>query len=1443
MVYVSPQIETFLGYRAVDLIGDSERWSNIVHPEDRERVLEEVARAGEAGEPLNTEYRILTGNGRCVRVKDAATVARDEEGYPRFLQGAIFDVAECKASEEEMIKTGERFRSAFENASTGAALLDLDNRYLLVNRAFCGMLGYPEEELLSKKSFEITHPEDLDASRRRTERLFSGEIEMMSLEKRYLRKDAQVVWAISGVSLMRDLEGKPDYFIAHYQDITERKRIEGELREAEARNRVMLDASPDLMFLINRAGEFLDFEAQDDELYVPPEKIVGSRLRDVMPAEMTDTALNHIGRALDSSEIQVFEYRLPAPEGPRDFEARLVVSGTDEVLAVVRDLTERKRVETALKESEQHHRRQARELSLLHQVRTALAQELDLPVVFRAVVEAIADTYGYAQVSAYLLDDEELMLQHQVGYEHVIERVHISEGVMGRVARSGQSVLLEDVRDDPAFLGAIEGLVSEVCVPLFDEGGVVGVLNVESTDDVELTEDDLRLMNALGEHVGISIGRARLYTRVRESEERFRSLVQNASDAISILAADSTIIYDSPAIERTLGYKPVERIGTKAFDYVHPEDLAFAERTFSEVLNNPGVGLPIEYRLRHKDGSWRYFEAIRTNLLDDPAVEGVVLNYRDITERRRAEMRLEESEQRYKSLYEHNPDTVYSFDLAGNFLSANPACETLTDYTAEELMGRPFAPLVVPEDLERTLRHFEKAANGEPQNYEIAINHKRGNRIELNVTNLPIIVKGEIVGVYGIAKDITERKQVEQIRDRLSAIVESSEDAITSRTRDGVITSWNKGAEKLYGYTAEEVIGRSGSFMYPPEHPREMSEILEKIQRGESIDHYETVRMTKSGRRVSVSLSLSPIRDASGNIVGDSGIARDITERKRTEEALRESEERYRAVIEQSAEAIWLFDPDTKRVLESNTSFQELLGYTAEELREMTNYDFVAHSREDIDALVQFKVLEGKSLPSERKYRRKDGTLLDVEVGGAMISYQSKRVVCSVARDLTERKALEERLTHQAFHDPLTELPNRALFLDRLQHALASAGRQMSSIAVLYVDLDNFKIINDSLGHEAGDRVLVEAGRRLRSCLRPADTVARLGGDEFIALLENNAGVREATWISERILEKFRGPLFLEEQETLITPSIGILVAGPDSRPEEILRNADLAMYRAKEKGKAQYEVFDLAMHDRTLERLKLEADLKQGVERDELRVYYQPKVRLDTGKIIGMEALARWDRPGLGIVLPEEFIPVAEETGLIIPLGQWILKEACRQGREWQEQYPEDPPLKVCVNLSARQFQRHDSVKEVAGVLKETGLDPRSLILEITESVIMDEAESSIAILEELKDLGVQLAIDDFGTGYSSLSYLNRFPVDFLKIDRSFVEGLPESSEDTAVVSSIIALAHTLGMQVIAEGVETDQQLPQLRKIGCDIAQGHYFSKALTHDALSAFLRTNPHW
>lgn len=1717
IMYVSPQIEAILGYSPEEYVSDPELWMRIIHPDDRERVMDEDARAGRSGEPFRMEYRKFARDGRTVWVRDEAIVVDDENGEPLYRQGIVLDITESKLTEQglrrsearnraildagpdlmflfnragefldfrapdtaelyvpsesivgskladvmpaevtdkaldlirraldsgetqtfeyelpaseglrqleaRLVKSGadevlavvrditerkraelalkeseQRFRQLFNQSVDALFVHDEKGKIVDCNEEACRSLGYTREELLAMSAWDIADDLLSEEERRERERrggtlwqrITAGEPVMPAVAHfgEHKRKDGTkfpIEVRVGGV----DYRGRR-MILASVRDITERKRAEEALRASEA-NLVMGQRLAHLgsydMGPLNDGTPWMEQKMRwSDEMYrilgfaprefVPTFEIlieaihpddlerVTSIVRDSMSRSETSLGLEHriirpdgevrtvraqvetifgkragmplrqFGTLLDITEQERAERQIRESEeryravveqsteaiwvfdpdtkqvlesntsfqqmlgytaeelqhltnydfvahsrenvdaaverivrnrrgffgdrfGERKYRCKdgalldVEASGTiipygdkKAVCGVVRDMTEIKRVQTALKESEERHRRQVRELSLLHQVRTVLAQELDLPVVFRTVVEAIADTYGYAQVSAYLLDGGELMLQHQVGYKSVIERVPLDKGIMGRVARTGEPVLLRDVRDAPAFLGAIEGVVSEVGVPLFDEGRVVGVLNVESTDGIRLTQDDLRLMSALGEHVGIAIGRARLYTRVRESEERFRALLQNASDVITLLDGDGTVRYESPSIERILGYQPEELIGKNVFDYVHPEDLERVLNTFTEGLADSELPRFVEYRFRCKDGSWRHLESVGNNLLDDPGVGQLVINSRDITERKQAEQRLEESEQRYKSLYEHNPDAVYSFDLEGNFLSANPACEEVSGYTTGELIGRSFAPLIVPEDLEKTLRHFEKAANGEPQNYEIAISHKLGHRVDVNVTNLPIVVASEIVGVYGIAKNITERKQEEQARARLAAIVESSDDAIISRTLDGVITSWNPGAERLYGYSAREVVGRSGSFLYPPEHPGEMSEILEKIQRGESIEHYETERMTKSGRRVCVSLSVSPISDAAGNIIGDSGIARDITERKRTEEALRESEERYRAVVEQSAEAIWIFDPDTKRVLESNTSFQELLGYTAEELREMTNYDFVAHSREDIDALVQLKVREGKSLPSERKYRRKDGTLLDVEVGGAMISYQSKRVVCSVARDLTERKALEERLTYRAFHDPLTDLPNRTLFLDRLQHALARAGRQMSSIAVLYVDLDNFKIINDSLGHETGDRVLVEAGLRLRSCLRPADTVARLGGDEFIVLLENNAGVREATWISERILEKFRSPLLLEGQETFITPSIGIFLAGPDNLPEEILRNADLAMYRSKEKGKAQYEVFDLAMYDRTLERRKLEVDLKQGVERGELRVYYQPKVRLDTGKIIGMEALARWDHPGLGIILPEEFIPVAEETGLIIPLGQWILKEACEQGREWQAQYPEDPPLEMCVNLSARQFQRHDLVKEIAGVLKETGLDPRSLVLEITESVIMAEAESSIAILEELKDLGVQLAIDDFGTGYSSLSYLNRFPVDSLKIDRSFIEGLPEGPEDTAVVSSIITLTHTLGMQVTAEGVETDQQLSQLRKIGCDLAQGLCFAEPLACEAASALLADDPRW
>jgi diguanylate cyclase (GGDEF)-like protein len=430
-----------------------------------------------------------------------------------------------------------------------------------------------------------------------------------------------------------------------------------------------------------------------------------------------------------------------------------------------------------------------------------------------------------------------------------------------------------------------------------------------------------------------------------------------------------------------------------------------------------------------------------------------------------------------------------------------------------------------------------------------------------------------------------------------------------------------------------------------------------------------------------------------------------------------------------------------------------------------------------------------------------------------------------------------EALGYQAVHDPLTQLPNRMLFVDRLHQALARAARHHTGIAVLFLDLDRFKAINDSLGHAAGDQVLTTVAVRIRDYLRPEDTVARLGGDEFTILLEDITQVWDATQVAERVSEAVQAPVLIQGHELVITTSIGIALSttGQD-RPDDLLRNADVAMYRAKAQGPARYTVFDATMSAQAIERLQLETELRQAVERQALEVYYQPTVDCTTGRIVGFEALVRWPHPQRGLLKPATFIPVAEETGLIRELGRWVLAEACRQARAWQAQYPEQP-LTMSVNLSVKQFQQPGLAQEVAQVLRETGLPARSLVLEITESAAMQEVEVAIDTLQELKVLGVMLAIDDFGTGYSSLAYLKRLPIDALKIDRSFVARLGQAWEDTAIVEAIIGVAKTLQLRVTGEGIETVEQLAQLRVLRCDLGQGYYVGMPLPEAGARALL------
>jgi diguanylate cyclase (GGDEF)-like protein/PAS domain S-box-containing protein len=653
---------------------------------------------------------------------------------------------------------------------------------------------------------------------------------------------------------------------------------------------------------------------------------------------------------------------------------------------------------------------------------------------------------------------------------------------------------------------------------------------------------------------------------------------------------------------------------------------------------------------------------------------------------------------------------------------------------------------------------------------------------------------------------------------------------------DNDVVTWSDELHRLFGTTPSDFSPSFAGFMSrvdERDHDTATAAVAAGLASGDSFEF--DFRMAGSGnppRWLHGRGSVTERRN--GEAARMTGTCHDITERKRAEEAVSASEERYRRIVETTREGVVVFD-GSGVITFANARMANLIGYDVDDLVGSPVTRFTAS-----DVSSERPWAEGESSLDIELVRR-DGSALWVMVSATLLEIDGGSGVLAMVSDITDRKRAEEELAHQALHDHLTGLPNRALLLDRLQQALARSRRSGTTVAVVFLDLDRFKLVNDGLGHDVGDELLLAVASRLREGTRLADTVARFGGDEFVLVFEDVVDERAVNSLSEGVLDALSAPIEIDGRSFHVSASAGVtLGTGTTNTPEELIRDADAAMYRAKERARGSYEIFNEETRRRSLLRLSVEHGLRTALAEGHLRVHYQPLVTVAGGRILGAEALVRWQDPERGLVMPDHFIPVAEDSGLIVPIGAWVLSEACRQARRWREDLGPDAPFEVSVNLSARQLFHADLVDTVAWTLADAGVDAGdvSVCLEVTESVVMEQPETSATVLRALKDLGVRVGMDDFGTGYSSLAYLRQFPFDLLKIDRAFVAGVTCGEEDRAIVRTIVELARALGLTVVAEGVETPEQLAVLRELGCELAQGYLFARPMPADALTAMLR-----
>ncbi|MFL5539179.1 MAG: PAS domain S-box protein [Longimicrobiaceae bacterium] len=928
-------------------------------------------------------------------------------------------------------------------------------------------------------------------------------------------------------------------------------------------------------------------------------------------------------------------------------------------------------------------------------------------------------------------------------------------------------------------------------------------------------------------------------------DQQFRELAEHVAAATFIYRGTRFLYVNAAAVELT-GYAREELLAMEFWELAHPEFRELVRERGMARQRGEAVAKRYELKILRKDGEerWIDFTAGTITYLGRPAALGTAF---DVTERRLADAALHRQALAFENLY----DAVILSGPDGKITDWNPAAERIYGYTRDEVLGRTAVELwMEPSEAadlnQRILDALEEEGRWQG---EIRFVRKDGSRGVSETLVVPLVdAQGHRVGALGVNRDVTERKRTEEAlrtsEERFRLILTGTQQVFFYvHDLEGVYEYLSPSVRDVLGYPPEELVGKPYMVLHTGhDTDRTVEEQTAATVASGVPNTYLVYARHREGHIVALELVETAVRRG-GRVRAVQGFARNVTERIRAEDALRDSEERYRTLFEESRDAVYMSSIDGG-MLSANQAMLEMFGIERGELPSLRLADLY-YDPSDRQRFRDEIFRTGYVRDYELRLKRRDGTPVHCLISATLRRAPTGEVTGfqGIIHDITQRKRAEEQLAYGALHDALTGLPNRALFVDRLGQALERVRRGGPPFAVFFLDVDRFKVVNDSLGHAVGDELLIAVAGRMERVVRPGDTVARFGGDEFTLLVEAVGGAVDATHMAERVLEALAEPFSLDHHEVFTSASVGIAVGTTGTEdPEVLLRNADAALSRAKALGKNRYEVFDRAMHAEAVERLRLETDLRRALERGELALHYQPIVRLGDGRVDGFEALLRWRHPERGWVSPSLFIPVAEEMGLIHTLGRWVFEEACSRARSWMDAFA-GRRVRMAVNLSAAQFSQADLADYLVRAMESCGLPPGVVHLEITESVILEHAGPALAILARLREMGVGLCMDDFGTGYSSLGYLHRFPIDELKIDRSFVARMELDPRNAQLVQAIAGLARNLGVKVVAEGVETREQLAALRSMGCDFAQGFLFSEPLPEDEAEALLRADPVW